>query len=122
MPGSERLTKPAECGCATTADESNPPRTEPSAALPPETSLRNLIPVAVVIVGGCEKCAEAVAARALEQGSSTEDLETVLRIVARMREVECIVEAFGPDAIARMEKPLAAARRILQESAARARQ
>lgn len=39
-----------------------------------------------------------------------------------MREVDCIVQAFGPDVIAGMEKPLVVARRTVQESAARAGQ
>ena len=122
MPGSERRNTPDECGCPAVSDPPSPPRKGSSPVLLLESSLRNLIPVAVVIVGGCESCTEVMVARALEQGSSIDDIETVLRIVARMREIECIVEAFGPEAIARMEKPLAAGRRTLQESPVRAGQ
>jgi hypothetical protein len=52
--------------------------------------------------------------RALKQGSSAREVEMALRIVAKMREVDCIAEALGPETIARMAKPLAAGRRRLQ--------
>ncbi len=61
-----------------------------------ETRLQDLIPIAMVIVGGCELCAESMVNRALKQGSSWQ-------------------------VIARMEKPLAAGRRTLETASGRER-
>ena len=47
-----------------------------------ETRLQDLIPIAMVIVGGCKPCAESMVNRALKQGSSWQDIDKTLRIVA----------------------------------------
>ncbi len=78
-----------------------------------EPSLQDLIPIAVVIVGGCESCAEKMVERALHEGSSWEDIDRTLRILAGMQKLDCLVKAIGPEVIARMDKPLAAAQRTL---------
>ena len=81
-----------------------------------EIKLQCLIPIAMVIVGGCETCAEKMVTRALQEGSSWQDVDKTLRIIAGMQQVECFSKAVGPDVIARMEKPLAAGRKtLLQE-------
>jgi hypothetical protein len=79
-------------------------------------NLQNLIPIAVVVVGGCEPCSEKMVTQALEQGSSWEDVEETLRILDDMRKRECVIAALGPETIARMEKPLAAGRRTLDQA------
>jgi alkylhydroperoxidase/carboxymuconolactone decarboxylase family protein YurZ len=79
-----------------------------------ETRLQDLIPIAMVIVGGCEPCAEKMVTRALKQGSSWQDIEMTLRIVASMQKADCFAKAVGMDVIARMEKPLAAGWRTLR--------
>jgi alkylhydroperoxidase/carboxymuconolactone decarboxylase family protein YurZ len=79
-----------------------------------EARLQDLIPIAMVIVGGCEPCAESMVNRALQQGSSWQEIDKTLRIVASMQKADCFVKAVGKDVIARMEKPLAAGRRSLQ--------
>ncbi len=86
--------------------------------MPPskETKLQDLIPIVMVIVGGCEPCAEKTVKRALEQGSSRQDIDQTLRIVASMQRAECFAKAVGTDVIARMEKPLAAGWRTLREA------
>ncbi len=76
-------------------------------------NLQNLIPIAVVIVGGCEPCAEKMVNQALAQGSSWAEVDETLRILADMQKRECVLKALGPETIARMEKPLAAGRRTL---------
>lgn len=81
-------------------------------------NLENLVPIAVVVVGGCEPCAEKMVKQALAQGSSWEEIDQTLRILADMQKRECVAKALGPDVIARMEKPLAAGRRTLQEARA----
>jgi alkylhydroperoxidase/carboxymuconolactone decarboxylase family protein YurZ len=85
-------------------------------ALKPETKLQDLIPIVMVIVGGCEPCAEKTVKRALEQGSSWQDIDKTLRIVANMQRADCFAKAVGTDVIARMEKPLAAGWRSLREA------
>ncbi len=81
-------------------------------------SLENLIPIAVVVVGGCEPCAEKMVKQALAQGSSWGDVDQTLRILADMQKRECVAKALGPDMVARMDKPLAAGRRTLQQAVA----
>ena len=81
-------------------------------------NLQNLIPIAVVVVGGCEPCAEKMVKQALAQGSSWEDVDQTLRILADMQKRECVAKALGPEVVARMEKPLAAGCRTLQQAVA----
>lgn len=79
-------------------------------------NLHDLIPIAVVIVGGCEPCAEKMVTQALAQGSSWEDVDETLRILADMQKRECVAQALGAEVVARMEKPLAAGRKTLQQA------
>ncbi len=81
-----------------------------------EARLQDLIPIAMVIVGGCEPCAENMVKRALKQGSSWQDIDKTLRIVAGLQALDCFAKAVGPEVIARMEKPLAAGRRTLDNA------
>lgn len=78
--------------------------------------LENLIPIAVVIVGGCGPCAEKMVKQALTQGSSWQDVDQTLRILADMQNRECVAKALGSDVVARMERPLAAGRKTLQQA------
>lgn len=48
-------------------------------------NLQNLIPIAVVVVGGCEPCAEKMVTQALAQGSSWQDVDETLRILTDMQ-------------------------------------
>jgi hypothetical protein len=73
-----------------------------------------------VIVGGCETCAEKMVTRAMEEGSSWQDVDKTLRIVANMQTLDCFAKAVGTDVVARMDKPLAAGRRTLQKATTRA--
>jgi hypothetical protein len=110
---------PGTCGGCTqrTTIEDFTTRTVPGTS---ETVLigriENLIPIAVLTSLGCEKCAAEAVAWALQQGSSTEDVDRALRAVAQMQTLDCFKQQFGPDAPARLEKPLAAARKALQEA------
>ncbi len=70
----------------------------------------------MVIVGGCETCAEKMVARALNEGSSWQDVDKTLRIVAGMQKLGCFANAVGPDIIARMDKPLAAGMKTLHQA------
>ncbi len=79
-------------------------------------NLQNLVPIAVVVVGGCEACAEKMVKQALAQGSSWEDVDETLRILADMQKRQCVIQALGADTVARMEKPLAAGRRTLEQA------
>ena len=86
--------------------------------LPPrlEAKLQDLIPIAMVIVGGCETCAEKMVARALKEGSSWQDVDKTLRIIASMQKLDCFAKGVGMDVVARMDKPLAAGRKTLEEA------
>jgi AhpD family alkylhydroperoxidase len=77
--------------------------------------LQDLIPIVVVIVGGCESCAENMVRRALLEGSSREDIDKTLRILEGMQKLDCLLKAIGPEIISRMDKPIAAAQRTLRE-------
>jgi len=79
-------------------------------------NLQNLIPIAVVIVGGCEPCADKMVSQALAQGSSWQDVDETLHILADMQKRQCVMQALGADTVARMEKPLAAGWKTLQEA------
>lgn len=85
----------------------HPPKAEPR--------LQDLIPIAVVVVGGCESCAERMVQRALHEGSSWEDIDKTIRILAGMQKLDCLANAIGPEILARMDKPIAAAQRTLHE-------
>lgn len=119
----------AQCTkCAQTAAATAPKPAEATAVQPipgtnesmPVGRVENLTPVAVLTVLGCEKCAEEAVNWALKQGSSPDDIDRVLKTVAAMQKLDCFRAQFGPDAATRMEKPLAAARRVLDDAAARA--
>ncbi len=86
-----------------------------------ENKLQDLVPIVMVIVGGCETCAERLVTRALQEGSSWQDIDKTLRIVADMQRRECFAKAVGADVTNRMEKPLAAGLRTLQQFTARGR-
>jgi alkylhydroperoxidase/carboxymuconolactone decarboxylase family protein YurZ len=79
-----------------------------------EARLQDLIPIVMVIVGGCEPCAEKMVTRALGQGSSWHDIDKTLRIIADMQKRDCFAKAVGTDVVTRMDKPLAAGWRTLQ--------
>lgn len=81
-------------------------------------NLQNLIPIAVVVVGGCEPCAEKMVKQALARGSSFQEVDQTLRILADMQKRECVIQALGQDVVARMENPLAAGRKTLQNAMA----
>lgn len=81
-----------------------------------EIRLQDLIPIVMVIVGGCESCAEKLVGRALAEGSSWQDIDRTLRIVAGMQKMDCFAKAVGPEVLARMEKPLTAGRRTLDSA------
>ncbi len=83
-----------------------------------ETSLQDLIPIVMVITGGCENCAVNLVTRALQQGSSPREIEMTLRIVADLQKRECFTKAVGAEVVARMEKPLAAGWRTLEAATA----
>jgi hypothetical protein len=100
---------------ATTATSGEQPQSTKQEA---ETTLQALIPIAMVIVGGCETCAEKMVARALNEGARWQDIDKTLRIVAGMQKLECFASAVGPDVVARMDKPLAAGMRTLHQDMA----
>ena len=79
--------------------------------------LQDLIPIVMVIVGGCETCAEKMVTRALNEGSSSQDVDKTLRIIANMQKLDCFAKAVGPEVVARMERPLAAGRKTLDAPA-----
>jgi len=79
-------------------------------------NLQNLILIAVVVVGGCEPCTEKMVTQALVQGSSWQEVDETLRILADMQKRPCAIQALGADTVARMEKPLAAGRTALEQA------
>ena len=102
--------KSSTCGCA------SDPGAMKAAQREEQPHLNDLVPIAVVIAAGCEPCAEKMVRRALEQGASAERIGHVLRIVGSMQKLDCFVQALGTEATVRMQKPLAAAERTLQQA------
>jgi hypothetical protein len=78
--------------------------------------LEDLIPIAVVIAAGCERCAERMVSAALEHGTARLQIERTLRIVEHVRTRECFAQVVGPEVVARMAKPLAAGKKYLRAS------
>ena len=78
--------------------------------------LQDLVPIVMVIVGGCESCAEKMVERALKEGSSWQDIDRTLRIVEGTQKLDCFAKAVGPEVIGRMERPLVAGRRTLERA------
>jgi hypothetical protein len=78
--------------------------------------LQDLLPIAMVIVGGCETCAEKMVERAIHEGSSFQDIDKTLRIIAGTQKLGCFANAVGREVVARMEKPLEAGRRTLEKA------
>ena len=89
---------------------------KPSAEGRTEVRLQDLLPIAMVIVGGCEICAEKMVERALHEGSSFQDIDKTLRIIAGMQKLGCFANAVGPEIVSRMDKPLEAGRRTLERA------
>ena len=81
-----------------------------------EGRLQDLLPIAMVIVGGCESCAERMVERALHEGSSFEDIDKTLRIIAGTQKLSCFANAVGPEVVSRMDRPLEAGRRTLEKA------
>ena len=81
-----------------------------------EPRLEDLIPIAVVIAAGCESCAVKMVTQALAQGSSWRHIQKTLGIVDHMQKLDCLAEAVGEEVVARMEKPLAAGKKTLQQA------
>ncbi len=51
--------------------------------------------------------------QALANDSSWRDVDETLRILEDMHKRQCVIQAIGANAVARMDKPLAAGRRTL---------
>lgn len=81
-----------------------------------DVRLQDLLPIAMVIVGGCETCAEKMVERAIHEGSSFQDIDKTLRIVAGMQKLGCFANAVGPEVVSRMDEPLEAGRRTLEKA------
>ncbi len=79
--------------------------------------LNNLIPIAVAIACGCERCVESTIVRAVRLGSPRKDLEETLRIVAYMLDLECLTANAGADAVNGMRDALDAAIKALGQTA-----
>ena len=118
FPASSQDQKPGGCtGCSQQAATAAIPGTHETIAV---GRIENVVPIGPLIVLGCEKCAAEVVGWALHQGSSLEDVERAIDTVAAMQKLECFQQQFGPDVVSRMQKPLTAARKALQQARERA--
>ena len=82
----------------------------------PDVKLEYLVPIAVGITAGCEKCTEMFVKQAMENGCSEKSVEEVIFIVDGTHKLECFREAVGQEIANRMEKPLGVGREILRGS------
>jgi hypothetical protein len=94
------------------ADES--PSSEPEAP-----GLPDVIPIAVVIGVGCERCTEHLIQQARWRGVPEALIARTLGIVARVCSAECLVRAVGPEVVGRMRRSLRAGKRVLRQGHAR---
>jgi hypothetical protein len=78
--------------------------------------LEDLIPIAVVIGAGCERCTESLVQRALRRGTPEALIARTLAIVARVSSVECLARAVGPEVVGRIRRSLQAGERVLRQS------
>jgi hypothetical protein len=113
MSATQNTQSNTRCGCAQAGPVVNETMSQSAGGV----KLEDLIPIAVVIAAGCEPCSQRMVERALAQGSSRKHIQKVVGIVASMQKLECLADAVGPDVLARMEKPLAMARRTLANEA-----
>lgn len=79
--------------------------------------IESLVPIAVTAALGCENCAAEAVAFALQHGSTPDDIQRALKVLAGMQNLDCFKKQFGPEAASRLEKPLAAARKALASAA-----
>ncbi|HTP26163.1 MAG TPA: carboxymuconolactone decarboxylase family protein [Anaeromyxobacteraceae bacterium] len=77
--------------------------------------LQGLLPIAVVIAAGCESCAEGMVRHALKEGSSRRQVLKAIGIVEHLHGLECFKAAVSEDIRERMVKPLARARKTVEE-------
>jgi hypothetical protein len=116
-----------QTGCASCGHKPSPDAA-PTRPIPgtnesmPVGRIENIMPIGVLAALGCETCAGEAVSWALQQGSSTDDVDRALRTVAAMPKLDCFKRQFGPDAAARVEKALAAARTVLAQAIGRARE
>jgi hypothetical protein len=110
-------------GCQTCTQTLEAPQIDPAAAQElaalPKGRIENLIPMSMLIALGCDTCTEKAVQYALSQGSSPGDVDAALRTIAVVQKLDCFNHQFGGDAAARLEKPLAAARKALEQAAGR---
>jgi hypothetical protein len=124
--GCQKCAANAAADTATTAHAAAAAEATASQTIPgtnetmPVGRVENLIPIGVLTVLGCEKCAGEAVGWALQQGSSFEDIDRALRTVAAMQKLDCFKEQFGPEVATRMQKPLAAAKEALEQARTRA--
>jgi len=79
-------------------------------------ALEELVTIAVVIGAGCERCAESLVRRALRRGRPQPPIERTLAIVGSACSAECLLQAVGPEVIARMKKSLQAGKKALRQA------
>ena len=72
--------------------------------------IENLMPIGVP----CWAVKPVPAKQSPGRSSSAEDVERAIRAIAVMQKLDCFQQQFGPVAANRLEKPLAAAKRVLQ--------
>ncbi len=94
---------------------------ESAAHRPVAPGLEDLIPIAVVIGVGCQRCAESLVRRARRRGIPEALIAPTLDIVARVCSAECLVGAVGPQAVGRMRRALRAGQGALHEAHGRVR-
>jgi AhpD family alkylhydroperoxidase len=75
--------------------------------------LEDLIPIAVAVAVGCERCAERTVQQALGRGTPRRAIAYTLGVVTHMRSLDCFAEAVPAEILARMEGPLQAGRKAL---------
>ena len=126
----ERARQALKAGCCETSPQAArvaAKTTEPvSLQVVPSTGekvlvgrIENLIPIGVVTVLGCDRCAAEAVGWALQKGSSTEDIDRALTTLEAMQNLDCFNQTFGAEAAGRMAKPLEAGRRALEQAMAR---
>ncbi len=81
-----------------------------------EVKLEDLVPIAIVITAGCEKCTQKFINNAIANGCSKEQVKEIVSIVDSIHQLDCFQKAVGQEIVNRMKKPLEVAKEILEKN------
>lgn len=89
------------------------------ASEPPLPGFEDLIPIAVVIGAGCERCTARLVRRARRRGAPEALISRTLGIAAQLCSADCLVRAVGPEVAGRARQASRAGEEALHQEQGR---